>query len=403
MSIKYILFWAILLRFLVMPFFFHPDLKDIHLRVSFLYTEKVFNIYEYLKKNEFTRINAPDFVYPPVTYFTLGSYQYLISPILGSDFSKWIRDYSDYRYDTPFIFRYLFSLKIIYLIFELLTGLLIYKLLSNSNRQKLALSLWFFNPVNLYAISAIGQFDIIPTFLSVLSYFFWNKKKVLYSGLSLGTAIAFKTYPMLFLPFYLLTKEDFKNKIIFLLTSLGIYIVTILPFINSKAFQNDVLFSGLSTRIFQLKVTIADHQLSVFIVLYLLLIIIYYFLRSKIPLYIFFIATLALVFSTARFHPQWIIWLMPFLTLAYGEGKFSLKYIGLFIISYFIYFIFFGDSFLTTGLLSPISTLYLEIPSFTTIVPDNYQHLISMFTQYLLAAVFLIIAIKLLLSKNQQK
>lgn len=403
MSIKYILFWTILLRFLVMTFFFHPDLKDIHLRVSFLYTEKVFNIYEYLKKNEFTKINAPDFAYPPVTYFTLGFYQYLISPILGSDFQKWTRDYSDYRYDTHFIFRYLFSLKIIYLIFELLTGLLIYKLLSNSNKRKLALSLWFFNPINLYAIAAIGQFDIIPTFLSVLSYFLWNKKKVLYAGLSLGTAIAFKTYPLLFLPFYLLTKSDLKNKIIFLSASLGIYGITILPFINSKEFQNDVLFSGLSTSIFQLKIPVADYNLSIFIILYLLLIIMYIFLRSKIPLYIFFAITLALVFSITRFHPQWIIWLMPFLTLAFGEGKINLKYISLFTISYFIYFIFFGDSFLTTGLLSPISTLYLEIPSFTKIIPDNYQNLIPVFTQSLFAIVSLIIVIKLLWYKYQHK
>lgn len=399
MSIKYILIWAILLRFLIMPFFFHPDLKDINLRVSFLHIG-IFNIYEYLKQNEFTKVNAPDFAYPPLAYFILGGYQSIVSPILGNDFKKWLFDFSDNKYGYQNIFFYLFSLKFIYFIFDLFTGLLIYKLLSNSNKQKLALSLWFFNPINLYAISAIGQFDIIPTFLSVLSYFFWNKKKTFLAGLSLGTAIAFKTYPLLFLPFYLLTKESLKNKIVFLITSLGIYGITILPFINSREFQNDVLFSGLSTRIFQLKVTLLDHQLSTFAILYLLLVIGYIFLRSKIPLYIFFIISLLLVFSTARFHPQWIIWLMPFLALAYGEGKINLKYISLFTFFYFIYFIFFGDSFLTTGLLSPISTLYLEIPSLTKIVPDNYQNLMGMFTQSSFAIVSLIIIIKLLRSKT---
>ena len=187
---------------------------------------------------------------------------------------------------------------------------------------------------------------------------------------------------------------------IFLLTSLGIYGITILPFVNSKAFQNDVLFSGLSTRIFQLKVTVADYQVSVFMVLFLLLIMLYGFLRSKIPLYIFITATLALVFSTARFHPQWIIWIMPFLTIAYGENRINLRYISLFAFSYFLYFIFFGDSFLTTGLLSPISTLYLEIPSFTKIVPDIYQNYIGTMTQSFFAVVSLIIVIKLLRGKK---
>ena len=403
MSIKYILFWAILIRFLVMPFFFHPDLKDHHQRVNYLFSQGVINIYEFLRQDSYTKEHNLDFSYPPMTYFTLGIYQHLISPILGSDFQKWTRDYSDYRYETPLIFRYLFGLKFIYLIFELLTGLLIYKLLSNSSKRNLALALWFFNPINLYAVSAIGQFDIIPTFFSVLGYFLWNKKKVLLAGLSLGMAIAFKTYPLLFLPFFLLSKEKLKNKIIFLLTSLGIYGITILPFINSKAFQNDVLFSGLSTRIFQLKVSILDQNLSIFMPLYLLLIILYCFLRSKIPLYIFFAVTLSLVFSITKFHPQWIIWLMPFLTLAYGEGKISLKYISLLTVVYFVYFIFFGDSFLTTGLLSPISTLYLEIPSFTKIIPDNYQNSVGVLTQSLFAAASLIIVIKLLRGNYQHK
>lgn len=401
MSIRYILFWAILLRFLVIPFFFHPDLKDHHQRANYLHTQGVLNIYEFLRQDSYTKEHNLDFSYPPVTYFTLGIYQYLISPILGNDFQQWTRDYSNYRYDTPLIFRYLFSLKFIYLIFELLTGLLIYKLLSNSKKQKLTLAFWFLNPINLYAISAIGQFDIIPAFLTVLSYFFWSKKKILYSGLSLGTAIAFKTYPLLFLPFYLLTKKNLKNKIVFLLTSLGVYGITILPFINSKAFQNDVLFSGLSTRIFQLKVSVTDHQISIFVILYFLLIVLYYFLRSKMPLYIFIAISLALVFSVTRFHPQWIIWLMPFLTMAYGESRINLKYLILFTFFYFIYFIFFGDRFLTTGLLSPISTIYLEIPSFIELVPGNYQNLIPTFTQSLFAIVSAIIVIKLLKSKNK--
>ena len=187
------------------------------------------------------------------------------------------------------------------------------------------------------------------------------------------------------------------------MTSLGIYGVTILPFINSKAFQSDVLFSGLSTRIFQLKISVADHQLSIFIILYSLLIVLYYFLRSKIPLYIFITISLLLVFSVTRFHPQCIIWIIPFLIMAYGENRINLKYLILFTFCYFIYFIFFGDRFLTTGLLSPISTLYLEIPSFTKFVPDNYQNLNSVFTQSFFALVSLIIVIKLLRINNQHR
>lgn len=398
MNIKHIFIWAILLRFLIMPFTFHPDLKDHHQRTSYFRTQGILNIYEFLRKDAYTREHNLDFSYPPVTYFSLGSYQFLISPILGSDFLKWTHDYSDYRYNSSFLFRYLFSLKFIYLLFEILTGFLIYKFLKNPKEKYLSLLFWFFNPINLYAIYAIGQFDIIPTFLSVLAYFLWIRKRIFYAGLSLGMAVAFKTFPLLFLPFYLITKNNIKNKIIFLFSTLSVYAVTILPFINSKEFQSDVLFSGLSTRIFQLTIPIAGYHISIFLILYLLLIT-YSFFKSKMPLYILFIITLLLTFSTIRFHPQWITWLMPYLAIAYGKNIIGLKYIIPLTVSYFIYFIFFGDSFLTTGLLSPISTLYLEIPPFTEIIPDNYQYLVIPFIQILFALVCLIIGIKLLRNK----
>lgn len=146
-----------------------------------------------------------------------------------------------------------------------------------------------------------------------------------------------------------------------------------------------------------------NEQISIFLLLYLLIIIAYYFFRSKISLYQIILINLLLVFSVTRFHPQWIIWLMPFLTLAYGEKIVNLKYIIPFTITYFVYFILFGDSFLTTGLLSPISNLYLEIPSFTKIVPENYQSLISTSTQSLFAIASMTLVIKLLMSKVSHK
>lgn len=396
MSIRHILIWAILIRFLIMPLFLHPDLKDIHLRVSYLHTEKVFNIYEHLKQDAFTKIHAPDFAYPPLTYFTLGSYQFLINPLLGADFPKWINDYSDYRHSTPFIFRYLFSLKIIYFIFELLTGLIIYKLISDPVQKKTALLFWFFNPLNLYAIYAIGQFDIIPTFFSLLSLYFWNNKHSFLGGLSLGLGIAYKSFPLLFLPLFLITKSTIKEKIIFSVSSVSVYALTILPFINSSQFQQDVLFSGLSTRIFDLKLHLGFIDLSVFILLYGLFLLLV-LLRKKTLLCINILIALLLVFSLTRFHPQWIIWLMPFLTLAFAQKALSLKLIFPFFFIYFLYFILFGDSFLITGLFAPVSTLYLEIPPFTQLITENHIPLLQSITQFLFAISALLIVIKLII------
>lgn len=384
MSLKSIFIWALLIRFLIMPFTFHPDIKDIHFRVSYLYTNNVFNIYEFLKTNDSTKFIAPDFAYPPLTFFALGTYQLLLTPLLGDDFSKWLNDFGDYKYQAPQLFRYLFSLKLIYLVFDLAVGLILLKLVTK-NKQKFALAFWFFNPINLYAIYAIGQFDIIPTFLTLLSFYFWERKKAILSGLTLGLGIAFKSFPLLLLPLFLTTKTNLKDKFLFSTLAISIYLITILPFLNSSAFQHDVLFSGLSIRIFELKIDSGLFEISIFLLLYALYLI-FTVINRKVPLYINILVIFLVMFSLTRFHPQWIVWMMPFITLALVNSNLNLKLLTPLFLAYFLYFIFFGDSFLTTGILSPLSPLYLEIPSFTQLIPPNLMELVKSLTQIIFAS-----------------
>ena len=65
---------AIVLRLLVAGFIFHPDIKTYNFQASFL-KNGVTNIYTYLIENKKTLPLKDDFVYFPLTYFTLGGYQ----------------------------------------------------------------------------------------------------------------------------------------------------------------------------------------------------------------------------------------------------------------------------------------------------------------------------------------
>ncbi len=88
-----ILALAILLRLLIMPFFFHPDIKTYHFQASFL-RQGVVNIYSYLTENKKSLPVKEEFVYFPLSYFLLGGYQTAISPLLGADFNSWLSDAS---------------------------------------------------------------------------------------------------------------------------------------------------------------------------------------------------------------------------------------------------------------------------------------------------------------------
>ncbi|MCL5783740.1 MAG: hypothetical protein M1142_00070 [Patescibacteria group bacterium] len=364
MKIKQIILWGIIIRLIIAPLFFHPDIKDINLRVSFLYTDKVTNIYDYLGQNPITKVNAPDFVYPPLTYFFLGGYQFLAQPLLGNNFHSWLFDFSGLSSTTEYIYRYLLILKLPYLFFDLLVAYLLIKIFQDYNKRKRALLFWFFNPINLYAIYAIGQFDIIPASLGFLSYYLWEKKNFKLSAAFLGIGASFKTFPLLILPFYLLTDAKLKNKVLASCIALGIYFASILPYINFPAFQKYVLFSSLSQSIFELHLSFFSKDISVFMIFYIGLLLTQLHFK-KIRLWALILSAFLLVFAVSNFHPQWIVWMTPFLTLAFINARVKIWQISLFCLSYFIIFALFADRFLTTALLSPISAVYLDIPTFT--------------------------------------
>ena len=80
---------AILIRLLLMPFYFHPDIKTYHFQSSHL-QKGVFNIYSYLTENKQNLPIREEFVYFPLTYLFLGTYQIAASPLLGGDFNNWL-------------------------------------------------------------------------------------------------------------------------------------------------------------------------------------------------------------------------------------------------------------------------------------------------------------------------
>src|SRR3990167_4482234 len=77
---------------------------------------------------------------------------------------------------SPQLNLLLFLMKLPYFFFDIALAFVLMALFKSESEKKWAFVLWMFNPVNLYATYMVGQFDIIPTFLTVAALYLALKK-----------------------------------------------------------------------------------------------------------------------------------------------------------------------------------------------------------------------------------
>ena len=365
---------AILLRVLIMPFYYHPDIKTTHFKVSFL-KDGVIDIYNYLDKNIPNFTIKENLNYFPLTYFFLGGYQIIVSPLLGADFSSWLSDASVEVTERVGTFRYLFILKFPYLILDLAVPFLLIKFLSSNVQKRKAFILWLFNPISISLIYIFSNIDIIPVTLSLLSVLFFQQKKNILGGLILGLAVGFKQYPVLFLPFLLLFIKNFRNLIILLCAIFGVVVVFVAPF-WSNAFLKSALLSSLTTRLAFPGIGIGfGEALMIGVVSLSVLFFVSLLQRNEkvTNLWYYLAAFLLLTFSTIHFHIQWLLWIMPFLIVLSIVHENLSKLVWAWAYFAFLIPLFYDDKSMTISLLSPISLLYNLLPTPFSILERFYD------------------------------
>lgn len=358
-----LLLLAILIRLLLMPFYFHPDIKTYHFQSSFL-REGVLNIYSYLLDNKQRLPLKEEFVYFPLTYLFLGAYQIAASPILGNDFNSWLSDASVESVNKVGTFRYLFVLKFPYLIFDLMVAFLLIKFFDSELQKKRAFVLWLFNPFSLSLIYLFSNLDIIPVLLSLISLLFFKNQRFLLSGLILALAIGFKAYPILFLPFLILNIKDLKKAVLMTVVTLGTVVIIIGPF-WSTAFLNSAFVSGLTTRLAFPGIPIGFGE-ALMIGVVLLSVLFFSALNAKKSIegsWYYLLAVLLIIFSSIHFHIQWLLWIIPFLILflVYQKEDGKLVWSWLFFAS--LIPLLYDDKYMTISLLSAVSTFYNLLPT----------------------------------------
>jgi hypothetical protein len=371
LNLKNIFVGAIVIRLLFSLLFFHPDIKSQHFHTQFL-RQGIVDIYGYIDSHLKILPYRDTFNYPPLTYYLLGAVNFTTSLFAGPDFTPWLNDWGPDAYTSKKMQPFILLLKIPYIILDLGIAVLLFKFLEKE-RTKIRLSVlsfWLFNPLTLYAVYMLSQFDILAVFSTVAALYFTRQNKIIPAAIALGLGAMIKSYPLLFVPFVLLRAKSLKSALLSLAGLSGALLLPIIPVISSSAFRYTMTHSNLMQSIFESGIGVGgNQQLIFFIIAYVLAFWFSYNRRNNSDLTAeFFTVTLSvLVFSA--YHAQWVLWCLPFAAIIWArtQGKlwavFTGAVVGFLLLAWLI-----PDQFALLGLLTPINPQVLQFPALPDLV-----------------------------------
>lgn len=347
---------ALITRLILMVFTYHQDLSGQFLSTHFFAFNGVNNIYEHLASLSSSHplvrnFGVADiFIYPPLSYFTLGTYLKIISPIIPEKFYlDHMNGLNLYSLGAPL---HLFWLKLPYLLIDLLLAHALTKFFKDASAKRLVFLLWLFNPVTLYTTFAMGVFDIIPVLFTVYAVLFAKNNRPSLAALMIGIGASFKSYPLFLLPLLVVTIPGTINKIKSTIVGFAPFVLTILPFLSSPAFKY-MVFGPKSQKMFYLIWNVSGAEgLFPYLVFYSILLIVTSRQITVKNIWKSFLVYFLLLFSVTHYHPQWFLWLSPFLVIELGYNKLKNRYLALGLILCYLGIVLTFDRSLSTNLLA---------------------------------------------------
>lgn len=353
---------AVAIRLILMPITLHADLLGHAFSSYFLAYEDKWNLYETLAglpqdhplvKN----FGVSDvFIYPPLAYYTLGLFRIILKPLTSLNFIPWLWENLGKIREFPGFQKEIFWLKFPYLFFDLGLAFVLAGCFKEEKAKRRAFLLWLFNPVTIYATFMIGQIDLLATFFTVLALFFFNRKKFFWAAFWLGIGASYKMYPLFLLfPLAFLAKDKFSERLKIILAGLFPFIFFIAPYLNSSAFRAMVLFSPKSQKMLFMGWPVSGAEVIYPFILFLAFFYLFaYYQTKKISPANYFLAILLLIFSLTHYHPQWFLWVTPFLIWELVENNFRHLILSLIFLASWLTITLFFEPSLSYGLFNPI-------------------------------------------------
>ncbi len=354
---KYFLI-GLLVRFIFLPFFFERDILSTYQRAAeTIYTKNlgldnlqiitnmIHTAYLFIIKSIFPAINE------------------LFPVLLEKDtWASWIMFNSSYN-----VFTTLTLFKIPYLIFDIACMFLILRVsFDGKPGNKLrAFKFWMFNPILLFVVYIFARHDVIAVFFTLIALFLVKKDKKYWAIIALAVAAAMRFFPIMILPLLVLymarTKKDY-----ILLPLAGFSGMAAVELLCRFVFDKSVIIPLLKTTHFEYLLStkfdlVGGSHSSIFIFVAVYIFIILSFLHIKRKSYDLLLNYGAIVYlayvGICYFHPQYVIWTVPFLIIAFVRRRSLLYYHWIQFILVMVILIYWGD-LVTKFVLAPIDHRY---------------------------------------------
>ncbi len=180
---------------------------------------------------------------------------------------------------------------------------------------------YWLSPILIFVNFWHGQFDLIPMFLLLLSFFFFSKYRYVYSALFMAFAINAKSSVALTLPIFLYAIYLRKDLLLFAKYFLIIVfasIVLVLPFLGVAHYAFGITHIPEIHRLFSAGISYGDGVFLALTPFLLIIIYLFYFRHHKVNLdlllmYTGLVFVSVILFSTPA--PGWYLWPLPFFLL----------------------------------------------------------------------------------------
>ncbi len=222
----------------------------------------------------------------------------------------------------------IFWYKLLPAIFLILAAIVFLRLsgaigLSKGN-ARLATCLWLSSPILVFSQFIFGQYDIFAVLFMLLGLYFYFEKRLYLFTLFFGIAITFKYFPVfIYVPLLVLSEKRIPGIVRHFLILLAPYALEVIPYLGSPAFRSEVLGWSILDRLLFARVEILQgYGLGIF--LFIWFIICFYAFIKRIDertgffqLSIFICtAVFGALFTLVFWHPQWLLFITPFLALS---------------------------------------------------------------------------------------
>lgn len=301
---------AIIIRLIIAGTTFHVDLNAFVLAGGYIKQGSVLTFYDQVRllppadpiKNLYS---DKIFNYQPLSYL-LPSLFYLPLP----DSTDLRQILSTNRPFEPLLIFY----KLPFIFFDLLAAIFIVRLTKDEKKKRLLQVLWLFNPVAIFVSSFMGQSDIMVALFLLLALISLKDQKIFRAVIFTAISALFKPAGLLLIPLIAISilPESFIKSTKTFILGLSVYFLGILPYLFSVSYRTYALLAEQTGKSTFAGITIASGTtIPWFFIIYTSIIVL--LLRRKLNIFDGVGLALAgsLVFS--HFHPQWFIWLMPWL------------------------------------------------------------------------------------------